>query len=66
MAKKKLEDATLTELTGIMNVTSVGLDTHTNKGKVVTIDENVSVISKAEQDFLKSVLREARRRLLQQ
>ena len=64
MATKKIEEATLEELAGVMNVTSVGRDQRFNKGDVITIDENISVITTAEQKFLKSVLREARKRLL--
>lgn len=64
MATKKIEDATLEDLAGIMNVTSVGVDSRFNMGQEITIDESISVITTDQQKFLKSVLREARKRLL--
>ena len=62
---KKIQGATNKELADIMKVVSVGKCRHYCKGETITIDENISVIGKQDQEFLKSVLREASKRLSQ-
>ena len=57
---KPIETATNQELASIMQVISVGKDTRYDKR---LSDKPYSIISKAEQVFLKTVLNEASKRL---